>query len=295
MLKWSSYFQTPAFLEYTRAHMIPDDLKSTILKQCRISPGSRVLDIGCGTGYLARLLKEADASLQITGVDTDDDFLSRAEELSPDITFIRADALSLPFKDNSFDAVVSHTFFTSISEPGQALDEMRRICTPQGSVSAVVSMTFQPAVCPGFYPKDLPWLDEYNELHHKMWTMFETINPMKEYLGALSPEALPHFLAAGGLKEITAYPIGRMFSLSNAALSPSDREQYLRLRERAEREKLNAYLEFEAAQRLFSREMGDRYLELLQQKFQFYRDHPQENQIWEWEGGASILLCGKNT
>lgn len=72
----------------------------------RLASGSRVLDVGCGSGVpVAREL--AAAGHHVTGVDISEVQIRRARELVPDGEFINTDATSLDFPAESFDAVVS--------------------------------------------------------------------------------------------------------------------------------------------------------------------------------------------
>ncbi|HEY3561439.1 MAG TPA: class I SAM-dependent methyltransferase [Kribbella sp.] len=72
----------------------------------RLAPGSRVLDLGCGSGVpVARTLTTADH--HVVGVDISEVQIARARELVPEAEFINADAMTLEFDPGSFDAVVS--------------------------------------------------------------------------------------------------------------------------------------------------------------------------------------------
>lgn len=72
----------------------------------RLDDDSRVLDLGCGSGVpVVRDLVEA--GHRVTGVDISDMQIRRAKERVPQAEFIRADATSVEFPRESFDAVVS--------------------------------------------------------------------------------------------------------------------------------------------------------------------------------------------
>jgi SAM-dependent methyltransferase len=87
----------------------------------QLDQGSRVLDIGCGSGIpLARELVAAGHA--VTGVDISQVQIRRARELVPQATFIRADAASLDFPSESFDAVVS--FYALIHLPQDEQQEL---------------------------------------------------------------------------------------------------------------------------------------------------------------------------
>jgi ubiquinone/menaquinone biosynthesis C-methylase UbiE len=82
-----------------------------LLNEAQIRPGSRVLDVGCGMGKTScKLAKEKDC--RVVGLDIMPRMIkeskTRAWQLGVDdkTTFLRCDAKSLPFKADSFDAVI---------------------------------------------------------------------------------------------------------------------------------------------------------------------------------------------
>ncbi|MCD8348352.1 MAG: methyltransferase domain-containing protein [Lachnospiraceae bacterium] len=298
MLTWSKYFQNPVFMELTRKYLIPEELCPTILAHAGVGENTSVLDVASGTGYFSRLLKKHEPSARVTGLEYDGTFVEfardKAREEQLDITFVQGDALALPFEDETFDAVTSHTFLTSAADPRKALQEMIRVCRRGGVVSSITTMSALPsAFHGGFYRKECSWAQPLADLSRKMNKMLGQINPISNYVNDLPLAKLPHLFAMSGLKEIGAYPIGKLFSLSNALIPYEERMEYLDQMIEADRLKLEAYLELEGVTELFSREDAERYLELLDEKRAYYRSHPDENQIWEWNGGANVQVFGK--
>jgi ubiquinone/menaquinone biosynthesis C-methylase UbiE len=99
--------------------------------------GMHVLDVGCGTGALASVAFEKGATGVVCG-DIAAFMLKKAKgkEVSKnkDYTFCQLDAESLPYKDNSFDAVMSGMTFGTLPNQKLAFDEMVRVVKPGGLV-----------------------------------------------------------------------------------------------------------------------------------------------------------------
>lgn len=92
------------------------------------NPGETLLDVGCGTGYFTRQFATDAAERKVVGADIDQDMLRFADGRSErSIGFVAADARQLPFRDRSFDLVVSVTALCFIEEEKQALREMLRV------------------------------------------------------------------------------------------------------------------------------------------------------------------------
>ena len=87
-------------------------------------PPARTLDVACGTGYLTRHLGG-----EITGLDQSESMLAVARERVPDASFVRGDALELPFADDSFDRVFTGHFYGHLEHDDRLrfLREARRV------------------------------------------------------------------------------------------------------------------------------------------------------------------------
>ena len=94
-------------------------------------PGT-VLDLACGTGEAAALINEkADF---VVGLDYSLPMVKIARKKLPEISFIRGDALNLPFKENSFDTVLVSLGLRHFDNTDIALREIKRVLKPGGIV-----------------------------------------------------------------------------------------------------------------------------------------------------------------
>jgi demethylmenaquinone methyltransferase / 2-methoxy-6-polyprenyl-1,4-benzoquinol methylase len=98
----------------------------------RVGPGSRALDVATGTGDLALALARRGA--QVVGSDFSEGMLARAREKSSAVTWEQANALELPYADDSFDAATIGFGARNLSDLPRGLAEMARVVRPGGRV-----------------------------------------------------------------------------------------------------------------------------------------------------------------
>ena len=90
-----------------------------------------VLDVGCGTGLMSTML--AAQGRRVVGVDLSAAMIARAKRHSgSSVTFLEADAESLPIATGSFDAVVNLISLHHYPDPSRAVAEFRRVLRPGG-------------------------------------------------------------------------------------------------------------------------------------------------------------------
>ncbi|GGM64149.1 demethylmenaquinone methyltransferase [Dactylosporangium sucinum] len=95
-----------------------------------LKPGERVLDLGAGTGVST--LELAKSGAFAVGADLSVGMLQAGRQKRPTVPLLAADALRLPFADETFDAVTISFALRNIQDPDAALREMARVTKPGG-------------------------------------------------------------------------------------------------------------------------------------------------------------------
>jgi len=89
----------------------------------------RVLEIGCGTGFLKRNMPQYGEWVQL---DANKDLLKRAKKLNPQGDYVLGSAYALPFANSTFDAVAGFNSFDVFEQIDKAIGETRRTLKPNG-------------------------------------------------------------------------------------------------------------------------------------------------------------------
>ena len=104
-----------------------------LLNLARVGPGTRVLDVATGPGYVAA--EAARRGSTVWAVDVAEAMVARAAAGHPDIDFTRADAQSLSFEDGTFDAVVANFGLPHFGRPELAVAEGVRTLVAGGRLA----------------------------------------------------------------------------------------------------------------------------------------------------------------
>lgn len=163
--------------------------RKAIVERMHCSPGDHVLEVGVGTGLSFSLYPK---HILVTGIDISRDMLALAEarktrdQLSNIVQLSVMDAENMAFRDNSFDKVVAMHVASVVPNPERLVDEMRRVCKPNGSLIFVNHFHSQNPVMGALESLIAPWSSQLgfrpdfslDRFMHKSGLMTTDIRPV---------------------------------------------------------------------------------------------------------------------
>jgi len=167
-------------------------LAAGLIDLAGISPGDRVLDVGCGTGQLTAELAEVVGAENVAALDPSEAVLAVCRSRVPAADVRVASAETLPFADAEFDAVLAQLVVNLVHDPPGAVREMARVARPGGVVAACF------------------WDDDEMPLLHSLWDAARAIAPEamagvaeQAQVGLSDVEVLREWWAGAGLRDVT--------------------------------------------------------------------------------------------
>jgi demethylmenaquinone methyltransferase/2-methoxy-6-polyprenyl-1,4-benzoquinol methylase len=123
-----------------------------VIRRAGLPAQGRLLDLGTGTGDLARLGLQKSHGCQVTAADFTLEMMREGrKEASPaGLEWSAADALNLPFASESFDAVVSGFLLRNVTDVKRSLREQRRVLKPGGRLVALDTTRPRPSLLTPF-------------------------------------------------------------------------------------------------------------------------------------------------
>ena len=182
------------------------------VKKMRFFKTMKLLDVACGTADLSIDAAKKHNGVSVTGIDFVFEMLLPGKEkierkgLTERIALMQADALSLPFRDDSFDVVAVAFGIRNIPDREGALREMLRVAIPGGTVM-VLEMTFiQNRVFKLFYHIYL------NHILPRLAKRFSSNPAAYHYLADSimnfpQPDAFAAMMEKAGMTDVRKYPL----------------------------------------------------------------------------------------
>jgi ubiquinone/menaquinone biosynthesis C-methylase UbiE len=135
------------------------------LAECAYEPGTRILDLGCGEGSLARTINSLYPRAEIHGCDVSAVQLERARQMGGHIEY-RQSGESLPYESGYFDSIFLLDVLEHVEDPQAFLDEVSRVLARGGRL-------LMHCPCEG----------QYLTLHWLMWKLRLGANHKRELVG----------------------------------------------------------------------------------------------------------------
>jgi ubiquinone/menaquinone biosynthesis C-methylase UbiE len=174
---WARYYDDPAPATLTAQNFVSRRRFAIQLIEDRLPKGSKILDVGCGTGHLAAEL--ARRGYDTWGTDLSAGMVEYARTNYNQDRYQVGDIEKIPFPENFFDGIVCLGVVEYLANDDAALSEMHRVLRPGGF--AVI--TTPSSVCPFFY------LDR--ALVRTRFAIRPAIGMVRRMMGGTQPPAQP--------------------------------------------------------------------------------------------------------
>ena len=217
------------------AHTIP-----ALLDAAAVSADSALLDVGTGTGTVARAAVARGA--KVTAVDAEPSMLDLARGKAPEAEFVLAIVPDLPFEPGTFDAVVGNFVLDHFGRPKVALRALREVAKPGGRVAftlwpaersagrSVFSRTGE--ATEGWIPRQMPPLvlaDDYPRTEEGLAGLFREVGLADVATGVIDWDHLTTvdewWISMGS----GIGPSGRTYQAQTPEVRAAFRENYLRI------------------------------------------------------------------
>jgi SAM-dependent methyltransferase len=152
-MRRQTYDWTPAYWQgWREVHNVYRRYKSGRDRQIALDfvqprNGDRILEVGCGYGFISEALWKT-AAIHWVGVDRSDSMLSRLTQTHGPHPVLQADAGSLPFADASFDKVLCTGVLMHVDNDRAALRELVRVLLPGGTLLCSINNALSPFSLP---------------------------------------------------------------------------------------------------------------------------------------------------
>ncbi len=135
-----------------------DSIAGQTIARMALKPGDRVLDLGCGTGWVTRCLAEAveGGMGMAVGLDISDEMIARARAASisvENVLFVVAAAEEIPWREEYFESALSIESFYYYPDQEAVLRELYRVLVPGGRLFILINLYKE-------NPYSLRWVEE---------------------------------------------------------------------------------------------------------------------------------------
>lgn len=166
---------------------------SKTLSSLNLKTNSKILDAGCGNGFLMKELKKNSSLTKFYGLDILKDSISYAKKLNPDSRFFVGNVTDMPFKDDYFDLIICSEVIEHLKNPETALKEIQRTTKKY----AIICLPYEPffTIANLLRLKYLKTLGNYPGHIHKFGKQ-SLCNTLKKYFNKIKIKSSTFWLIA---------------------------------------------------------------------------------------------------
>ncbi len=184
--------QTSNFQKHTSKNPIQqfliNNFNNTLIKSITPLHVKNVLDAGCGEGFSLYELSAYNIGEKLEGIDYSKEAISIGKKLFPNLSLKQGSIYNLPYKDNSFDLVLSTEVLEHLEDPKKALQEILRVSKKH----ILVSVPNEPFFMMSNFLRGKNVMKFGNDPEHiQHWTIFSFLKLMKEHKIQIKTVKLP--------------------------------------------------------------------------------------------------------
>ena len=175
--------------EEMEEHHLP--IVEPTLALMNVQPTDRLLDLGCGSGWLVRRLAALATQGRVVGIDVSDEMVRRAQRASAgfaNVEFLQGTAEAIPAEPASFAKILSVESAYYWHDPARGVAEMYRVLEPGGSAWILINFYRDNADCH-------QWRDHYQIPTHLLsaaeWQQHFSVAGFREVRGRRIPDPSP--------------------------------------------------------------------------------------------------------
>lgn len=227
--EWAKYIQPPEELAYSRIRKFPGHAVDRLAGVLDVDPSERILNVGSGVGIMARQLGgwledpgnmvAIEPNEQLTELD-----VPPSLNPNPGIVEQNAPGEDIPFEENSFDLVLSHTVLNVLPEPIRRaiFEEMQRVVRPDGRI---ISMGFM--VGDEYEPEHVAGSQEQKERLREFEDLHQQAHERVDSGYYTTFNAMPEFFRDQGMTKVKTRGWFQPFRLSDHHWTDQQREDLI--------------------------------------------------------------------